>query len=408
MYRHASRPRQDWRKKVESQGLVYVDTPTPDGGAVPYWFEEAFYEFTLEQVDTLEAVTVELHAMCVEAARYVLDHPSELEAFDLPPAALGKLRESLDDPSLYGRFDLVYDGLAPAKLLEYNADTPTGLVESAAAQWFWLEEVMPSCDQWNSLHDRLVQRWAEIAPRLRASGPGPKVLHLATVAGEDSGEEWMTVAYLEETAKQAGLRTVPVAIEDLGWDSTYGRLVDAENRPVLNCFKLYPWEDMLADRFGRLILDRSMDAVLWIEPAWKSILSNKALLALLWRLHPDHPNLVPAYLDGPRDLDAYVAKPLHGREGAGILVDSLPTSEQVARAGGYCFQQRLELPSFEGNHPVLGSWVVGDQSAGLGIREQDALITDEYARFVPHAISEPHPSEEQVQAWLRERQAPAR
>jgi glutathionylspermidine synthase len=86
----------------------------------------------------------------------------------------------------------------------------------------------------------------------------------------------------------------------------------------------------------------------------------------------------------------------------------MPTSEQVARAGGYCFQQRLELPSFDGNHPVLGSWVVGDQSAGLGIREQDALITDEYARFVPHAISEPHPSEEQVQAWLRERQAPAR
>jgi glutathionylspermidine synthase len=141
---------------------------------VPYWFEEAFYEFTLEQVDTLEAVTVELHAMCVEAARYVLDHPSELEAFDLPPAALGKLRESLDDPSLYGRFDLVYDGLEAGQAARVQRDTPTGLVESAAAQWFWLEEVMPSCDQWNSLHDRLVQRWVEIAPRCARRGPAER------------------------------------------------------------------------------------------------------------------------------------------------------------------------------------------------------------------------------------------
>jgi glutathionylspermidine synthase len=212
----------------------------------------------------------------------------------------------------------------------------------------------------------------------------------------------MTVAYLEETAKQAGITTVPVAVEDLGWDPDLHRLLDAQNRVVMNCFKLYPWEDMFADSFGPLLLDRSMDHVRWIEPPWKALLSNKALLALLWELYPDHPNLAPAYLDGPRDMTEYVAKPLHGREGAGIVVDAMPSAEQLHIAGGYCYQQRLELPSFDGNHPVLGSWIIGDQSAGLGIREQDGLVTDTYARFVPHAIAEPRPTAEQQEAWLLE------
>src|SRR5205085_9315425 len=35
-------------------------------------------------------------------------------------------------PSVYGRFDLRHDGDGPAKLLEYNADTPTSLVEAAS------------------------------------------------------------------------------------------------------------------------------------------------------------------------------------------------------------------------------------------------------------------------------------
>jgi glutathionylspermidine synthase len=118
------------------------------------------------------------------------------------------------------------------------------------------------------------------------------------------------------------------------------------------------------------------------------LLSNKALLAILWELYPGHPNLLPAYLDGPRELAAaggYVAKPLLGREGAGVTVHE-PGSPAAVREEPCCYQELAPLPDFDGNRVVLGAWVVEDEAAGLGIRESTGLITDEYARFLPHVI----------------------
>ncbi|MCZ9336296.1 glutathionylspermidine synthase family protein, partial [Streptomyces sp. TRM76130] len=94
---------------------------------------------------------------------------------------------------------------------------------------------------------------------------------------------------------------------------------------------------------------------------WKMLLSNKALLAVLWELYPDHPNLLPAYLDGPRELTegpGWVAKPLLGREGAGVTVHE-PGSPAAVRDEPCCYQALAPLPAFDGNHVVLGAWVVG-------------------------------------------------
>ena len=107
------------------------------------------------------------------------------------------------DPSLYGRFDLSYDGSGPAKLLEYNADTPTSVFETAVFQWMWLEDakaraITPQdADQYNSLHERLIESWKEVA----------KGQHLHLAGALDDPEDGGTVAYLEDTARQAGLET---------------------------------------------------------------------------------------------------------------------------------------------------------------------------------------------------------
>jgi glutathionylspermidine synthase len=119
------------------------------------------------------------------------------------------------------------------------------------------------------------------------------------------------------------------------------------------------------------------------------LLSNKALLAVLWELYPGHPNLLPAHLDGPRELattKGYVAKPLLGREGAGVTVHAPGAAPVVREDEPCCYQELAPLPTFDGNHVVLGAWVVDGESAGLGIRESSGLITDEYARFLPHVI----------------------
>lgn len=204
----------------------------------------------------------------------------------------------------------------------------------------------------------------------------------------------MTVAYLKETAEQAGLDTDWISVEEIGWDPLSGRFVDNQLRFMRSCFKLYPWEWLTTDRFADHVLDTldnggGTGTTLWIEPAWKMLLSNKALLAVLWELYPGHPNLLPAYLDGPRELAAttgYVAKPLLGREGAGVTIHEPGAAPVLRDDEPCCYQELAPLPGFDDNHVVLGAWVVEDESAGLGIRESSGLVTDEYARFLPHVI----------------------
>ncbi|MEV5978185.1 glutathionylspermidine synthase family protein [Streptomyces sp. NPDC052114] len=396
MERRTIDPRPGWQQTVEDQGLIYPLTRYPDDTLRPYWDESAYYVFSLPEVEALEEVVEELHAMCLAAAAHIVEHDRLADLGITDPRVAGAVTEAwrrrAELPSLYGRFDLRYDGSGgPAKMLEYNADTPTSLVEAASPQWFWMEERFPGADQWNSLHERLVDAWKKQAPLLPPGGP----VYFAHSAADELGEDLMTVAYLRETADQAGLATESISMEDIGWDRLSHRFVDKKLRFMRSCFKLYPWEWLTTDRFAPHVLDTldnggGTGSTLWIEPAWKMLLSNKALLAVLWELYPGHPNLLPAYLDGPRELAAegargYVAKPLLGREGAGVTVHE-PGAPAVVREEACCYQELAPLPDFDGNRVVLGAWVVEDEAAGLGIRESSGLITDEYARFIPHVI----------------------
>ncbi|MEU9747107.1 glutathionylspermidine synthase family protein [Streptomyces niveus] len=392
MERRTIEPRPGWQRTVEEQGLVYPLTRYPDDSLRPYWDESAYYVFSLPEVEALEAVVEELHAMCLAAAEHIVrnDRFADLGITDGRLAALvaESWQRRAELPSIYGRFDLRYDGTGPAKMLEYNADTPTSLVEAASPQWFWMEERFPGADQWNSLHERLIEAWRRQA-HLLPQGP----LHFAHSDGDELGEDLMTVAYLRETAQQAGIDTEALSVEQIGWDKLTGRFVDERLRFIRSCFKLYPWEWLTTDRFGPQVLDTldnggGTGSTCWIEPAWKMLLSNKALLTILWELNPGHPNLLPAYLDGPRELaltGGYVSKPLLGREGAGVTVHE-PGHAPVVRQEACCYQALAPLPDFDGNRVVLGAWVVENESAGLGIRESSGLITDEYARFLPHVI----------------------
>ncbi|MGW0731102.1 glutathionylspermidine synthase family protein [Streptomyces sp. NPDC002851] len=393
MERRTIEPRPGWQQTVEEQGCIYPLTRFPDGSLRPYWDESAYYVFSLPEVEALEEVVEELHAMCLAAAAHIVerDRFAELGITDPRLAALvaESWRRRAELPSVYGRFDLRYDGSGPAKLLEYNADTPTSLIEAAGPQWFWMEERFPGADQWNSLHERLIDAWKKQAALLPPGSP----LYFAHSAGDELGEDLMTVAYLRETAEQAGLDTEAIAVEDIGWDRLTGRFVDEQLRFIRSCFKLYPWEWLATDAFGPHVLDTldnggGTGSTLWIEPAWKMLLSNKALLAILWDLYPGHPNLLPAYVDGPRELahtTGYVAKPLLGREGAGVTVHE-PGSPVAVPEEACCYQELAPLPDFDGNRVVLGAWVVEDEAAGLGIRESSGLVTDGYARFLPHVI----------------------
>lgn len=242
------------------------------------------------------------------------------------------------------------------------------------AQWFWLSELHPGADQFNSIHERLIEAWR------RWKG---KVIYFSNV--KEQPEDEQTVLYLRDTCLQAGVETRFVHVEDLGWDKRRKCFVDLELNAIERCFKLYPWEWLWQEEFGAFLAD---DSVQWIEPAWKMLLSNKGLLPVLWELFPDHPNLLPAF-ESPAPLGAsYVKKPKLSREGSNVAwIETGKILEQVGGdygAEGYVYQALASIPDFGGNRPVFGVWVVDHEAAGLGIREDSRRITSNLSRFVPH------------------------
>lgn len=366
--------RDNWRETFEEAGFSFHSM---DG---EYWREGICYEFTPQQIDSLEDVTRELHGMCLAAVEHVvrqgrwaeLGIPEEWRPFIVASWERG-------DPSLYGRFDFSYDGSGEAKLLEYNADTPTSLYESSIAQWLWLEEAMPRMDQFNSIHEKLLQRL-----RWLHGLHGGEPFHFTAVA--DHSEDRVTVEYLRDLAVQAGFATEFLSIDRIGFEARDRVFVDEEGRPMAALFKLYPLEWLLADEFGAHLLAGHGPRL--YEPPWKLLLSSKGLLPLLWELYPGHDNLLPAYADGPRDLHSYVEKPLFSREGANVRI--IEKGRVVAESpgsyggGGMVYQHYHPLPRHGDCHTLIGSWIVGEEPAGLGIREDHTEITKNTSMFVPH------------------------
>ena len=373
MQRHSCNPRPDWREQVEQIGLSYHSHETG-----PYWDESACYELTAAEVNELEIAGRTLHYLCREAAAAIVER-GWWARLGLPELAIPAIRRSWerDDFSLYGRFDLSFDGQSAPKLLEYNADTPTALVEAAVAQWYWLQDTRPGADQFNSLHERLIAAWQSWAGQ---------TVHFSSI--KEHAEDEQTVLYLRDTGEQAGVKTKPVYIEDIGWDQRQNCFVDLDNERITHCFKLYPWEWLWHEEFGTQLVN---EPVQFIEPTWKMLLSNKGLLPILWELFPGHPNLLPAYEAAAPLGGRYVRKPKLSREGSNIawFEGGVAVEETGGDYGeeGYVFQVPAALPEFAGNHPVCGVWIVNHEPAGLGIREDTRRITGNLSRFVPHFFS---------------------
>lgn len=394
-------PRENWKEIVQKQCLLYEETLREDGRTTHYWNESAAYEFSSYEVYELEKVTENLHRMSLEAARFLANEQSKKDSpwrgMGLPDYAVECAVKSLQrgDLDVYGRFDLCYDGENPteAKMLEYNADTPTGLIEGSIVQWYWFQDKMSHLDQWNGIHEALVNRWKQIkTARGKSPSGADSVMHFAYTGLDESGEDILTTQYMLDCAFQAGWNVNLIEMTEIGYNHDTIAFVDQNEKEIENIFKLYPWEDMMNEDFGPILARTS--PYQWIEPAWKMFLSTKILPAAMWYLYPNHKNLLPTYLDGPRDMKEYVKKPLHGREGDNIEIYTKDfTNIQGGRYGaeGHVYQQWCPLPNFKGekgesNHPVLGAWVINGESRGVGIRESDGYVTDYYCRFVPNYI----------------------
>ncbi|WP_415722049.1 glutathionylspermidine synthase family protein [Photobacterium ganghwense] len=386
MLRINSKERPYWREQAKEFGFGFH---TMYGE--PYWDESAYYQFTLEQIERdLEDPTEEIHQMCLEVVDSVVADDYWLQKFQIPETMWQPVLDSWKsrEPSLYSRLDFAYDGNGPAKLYENNADTPTSLYETGFWQWLWLEDMVNSgairrdADQFNLLQELMMARFVELARQQ----PG-QTLHFACC--KETEEDRGTVQYMEDCAKEAGLSTAFVFMEDIGLNSKQ-EFTDLQDRPIRWMFKLYPWEFMFREEYAANLTKAKVN---WLEPMWKSLISNKALLPLLWQKFKGHPNLLPAYFPDDRhlsELGDYVIKPIFSREGANISI--VEQGRQTLRVEGpygdegMIYQAYHPLPKFNGSYTLIGSWLINDKAGGISIREDQSRVTQDLSRYLPHVI----------------------
>ena len=374
MERFNMTPRSDYREKIEAIGFDFHGD---------YWREEAYYRFTPAEIERLEEATREAYRMYCEAAEYIIsEKPDFMERMlQIPAEVCERICESWnrDELSLYGRFDFLLDEKGVPRILEFNADTPTSLLEASVIQWQWKEECFPECDQYNGIHEGLVQSWKDIFP----AGSN---IHF--VGALDDHEDTGTLQYLASTAMEAGYSTRVLDINSMNLQN--GLFYDPSGECIQKCFKLYPWEWMIDES-----PDGCLAQVEWLESIWKLVMSNKAILSILYELFPDSPYVLPCYLSRPQQ-GVFCKKPVFSRKGHNVSVVDIRQWEEHAllketegdyNTGAYVYQEYVKPVAYSGRYPVIGSWIVGGEPAGIGIRENRTEITDNLSEFVPHIIS---------------------
>lgn len=354
------------------------DLPSTNGQ--PYFSENTYYEFTEKQIDSLYDATKELHLMSLDYVSDVIrkgDYKSlglNRDMISIIESTYAKTKDS----HIYGRFDLAFDPkVNTIKMLEYNADTPTSLYESSIVQWDWQQYHFPKADQFNSIHENLIERWKNFPTNMYFT------------AHDDSGkEDWITLYYLLDTYLSSENKIGNcINLTDLGLNSN-NQFVDTSENVITDIFKLYPWEYMQNEDFIRQASKAN-----FIEPAWKVLLSNKSLLPELWKLHPNHPLLLESHYATANSLAKdFIKKPIFSREGSNVSSTNEldPRNENyydfavdLYASTGYVIQKDAQMPVYSGMTPVIGSWVVGDEPSGISLRE-DIGFTRNTSVFVPH------------------------
>ncbi|NJR41018.1 MAG: glutathionylspermidine synthase family protein [Leptolyngbyaceae cyanobacterium CSU_1_4] len=430
MYPFLFQQRRNWQQHVLDN--AYQCQPLTDIKQ-RYWVEALPQPFGIlfsrEEELKLGEATAVLWDMCREFLDWFFSADGledRLKKLAIPPAFWEAIQVSWDrvdweeDLSLYTRFDLAVTEQGQMSLLEINGETPL-LGAETVYQWLWLEDMRRSAGAGRSLPedaDQCNRFWDEVAGqfRLLSRQYDLKQFGLSLLIDENLSEDAEMAGQLVEIINQelggdrfftqlVGLR------QQLGIDED-GFFVDQFNNRIFRLWKIVDWLDLqlAAQSFNA---DKALAARLLsgdvkiLEPLWKQILSNKGAMVWMWELFQNHPVyaqfLLPTFFRDTISIAStellvqmHVKKPLVGLEGVGV---SIETGDGIAGAvhsrdargydrEGFIIQQYQQLPEYFGYHFVVGSWIVGDTSAGLILRGDTNPITGRHCLIAPHLVSD--------------------
>ncbi|HAC71605.1 MAG TPA: glutathionylspermidine synthase [Arcobacter skirrowii] len=351
-----------------------------------------------EEAEAFYEATNELYDMFIEGAQYVIDNELFHE-LNIPFNLVEVIKESWENDvhwHLYSRFDLAggVDG-KPIKLIEFNADTPTSLFETAIIQWAMLKKNgLDESSQFNNLYDALkenfkriitldsdIEKFDEYYSKL-----GWKILFSSI---SSSSEDINTTKLLQHIASEAGFNTDFEFIENVNF-SDDGIFKDDELFEFW--FKLIPWEDIaIQESELALILTeiiKEKRAIIF-NPAYTLIFQSKAFMKILWDLYPNHPLLLETSFE-PLVGKKYVEKKAFGREGANVKIINSDGSVEIENGGEYeghksIFQEYVDFVKDSKGECYQAGVFYAYEACGLGFRRGGKILNN-MSKFVGHII----------------------
>ena len=361
------------------------------------YVSDALVQITSEEAEAYYTATNEIYDMYVEAAEYVIEN--EL-FFDLgiPFNLVDAIKKSWENDvhwHIYGRFDLAggMDG-EQIKLIEFNADTPTGLFETALLQWALLKHNnMDEDSQFNNVYEaisnnfkRLITLFDELET-FDERYDNWKIL-FSSIAGND--EEEATTKLLQQMATDAGFNTSFEYLENTHFDED--GIYDADENKYEYWFKLYPWEDIAHDEPELAttltnIMD-SQEAII-LNPAYTLLFQSKGMLKILYDLFPDSPYLLQTSFE-PLQGVKQVEKAVFGREGANTKIIGSDGSELLKTDGPYdnykkVYQEYVDFPKDSNGNKYQAGVFFAFEACGMSFRKGGEVM-DNMSKFVGHVI----------------------
>ena len=351
-----------------------------------------------DEANAYYEATNELYDMFAQTGQYVIDNDL-FHDLNIPFNLVEMIKESWENDvhwHLYSRFDLAggIDG-KPIKLIEFNADTPTSLFETAIIQWAMLKaNGLDEANQFNNLYEALKDNFKRIITLDSDiekfdeyySGLGWKIL-FSSISG--SSEDINTTKLLQHIATEAGFNTDFEFIENVQFNDEG---IYKNDELFEFWFKLIPWENIaieeseLALILTQIIGDKK--AIIF-NPAYTLMFQSKGFMKILWDLYPNHPLLLETSFE-PLVGKKQVEKRCFGREGANVTIINADQSIDEQTNGDYeghkpIYQEYVEFPKDSNGNSYQAGVFYAYEACGLGFRRGGKILNN-MSKFVGHII----------------------
>ena len=361
------------------------------------YIADELVSITDDEAEKFYEAANELYDMYVAAAKYVIDNDLFHE-LGIPFNLVNIIKASWENDvhwHIYGRFDLAggIDG-KPIKLIEFNADTPTSLFETAIIQWAMLKfNNINEAKQFNNLYEALVENFKRLitleedTSKFDEYYEGWKIL-FSSIAGNNEDEN--TTRLLEAAARDAGFECGFAFVDEIGFDDDEGIFWNEKNWEYW--FKLIPWEMIAIDESDLALIIKNIinnQKAIILNPAYTLLFQSKGIMKILWDLYPNHPLLLQSSFE-PLDGKKQVKKPFLAREGANVSIINSDGSIEAQNGGEYdngkfLYQEFAEFAKDSNGDSYQAGVFFAFEGCALGFRKGKDII-DNYSKFVGHII----------------------